>query len=506
MVTACHPLPRDIGHAQSINKGRIRMARKLKRKDRSHHDEAERTRHGPAMSPPPQTLPLRDRIAAGHALAKHMPLKDHSIWRSSLRQHDPMDLLIDSSKGRIEHLIPIRFGRMLSNPFAFFRGSAEIMAADLSLTPTTGLHVQACGDCHAVNFGGFATPERRIVFDINDFDETSQAPWEWDVKRLVASYALIGRYRNFSREDTRECAWRAARAYRKRMARYAEMPILEAWYDSFDLEELLEASGNTAMQKKISKKIREADEISSHALEFEKLAVRARPEPRIRDQPPLVYHIDDERGRHFRDDVAESFRRYKETVLPSVGTLLERYRLVDIAAKVVGVGSVGTLCAMVLLMSGSGDPLFLQVKQARQSVLEPYAGKSRVAHPGERVVRGQRLMQCASDMFLGWLTGAGAGHPHLYVRQLNDVKLKPQVEVAIPSGTKVYARYTGMALARAHCRSGDPVLLSAYMGDSEAFEDAMADFAAAYADQAERDHEAMVAAVRAGRIEIRSEA
>ncbi len=455
---------------------------------------------------PSQTASVRDRQSAGRALAKPAPLKDHAVWRAAMRHHDPVDLLIESSKGRIEHLIPIRYGRMLANPFAFYRGSAGIMAADLSRTPSSGVHVQACGDCHAVNFGGFATPERRVIFDINDFDETSLAPWEWDVKRLVASFVLLGRYRNFPLEDTRECAWRAARAYRKRMARYAEMPVLEAWYDSFDLDQLLDAVGNNGTQKKQKKKVEEATESSSHALEFEKLAVRARPEPRIRDQPPLIYHVDDERGRHFRDDVAKSFRRYRESVPPHVATVLDRYRLVDIAMKVVGVGSVGTTCAMILLMSGAGDPLFLQVKEARRSVLEPYAGASPIQHPGERVVRGQRLMQSASDMFLGWLTGAGERHLNFYVRQLNDVKIKPQIEVAVPEATKVYARYTGMTLARAHCRSGDPVLLSAYMGDSEAFEDAMADFATAYADQAERDHEAMVAAVRAGRIEIRSEA
>ncbi|WP_137180721.1 DUF2252 domain-containing protein [Roseomonas sp. AR75] len=486
------------------------MSKASKDKDRRSQDKqsakAGGAAHRAAGAPPPQTAAVRDRQAAGRALAKHTPLKDHAAWRAAQRKHDPIDLLVESSTGRIEHLVPIRYGRMLANPFAFYRGSAGIMAADLSRTPSTGIHVQACGDCHAVNFGGFATPERRVVFDINDFDETSPAPWEWDVKRLVASFVLLGRYRNFSLDDTRECAWRAARAYRKRMARYAEMPILEAWYDSFDLEELLEATGNTTLQKKLQKKVKDGTVTSSHELEFEKLAVRSRPEPRIRDQQPLIYHLDDERGRYFRDDVAESFRRYKESVLPSVATLLDRYRLVDIAIKVVGVGSVGTLCAVVLLMSGNGDPLFLQVKEARRSVLEPFAGENPIAHPGERVVQGQRLMQGASDMFLGWLTGAGKGHPNLYVRQLNDVKIKPQIEVAIPSGTKVYARYTGMTLARAHCRSGDPVLLSAYMGDSEAFEDAMADFAAAYADQAERDHEAMVAAVRAGRIEIRSEA
>jgi uncharacterized protein (DUF2252 family) len=475
-------------------------------KDDKASARADAPAQASAVTLPTQAAAIKDRRAAGHALAKHSPLKGHATWRASLRQHDPIDLLIESSKGRIEHLVPIRYGRMLVNPFAFYRGSAAVMAADLPRTQTTGAHLQICGDCHAVNFGGFATPERRIVFDINDFDETAVAPWEWDVKRLVASFVLLGRYRNFSLDDTRECAWRAARSYRKRMAAYAEMPILEAWYDSLDLEDLLDAVGESETQKKQKEKMEEAAETSSHALEFEKLAVRSRPEPRIRDQPPLVYHVDDERGRHFRDDVAESFRRYKETVQPSVASLLDRYRLADIAMKVVGVGSVGTLCAMVLLVSGSGDPLFLQVKEARRSVLEPYIGASAIAHPGERVVRGQRLMQGASDIFLGWLTGAGKGHPNLYVRQLNDVKIKPKIEVAIPSATKVYARYTGMTLARAHCRSGDPVLLSAYMGDSDAFEDAMADFAVAYADQAERDHEAMVTAVRAGRIQIRSEA
>ena len=469
----------------------------------------DRSRAGPSGADrpiaPPQTASVRDRRAAGRALAKQAPLKANATWRASLRQHDPIDLLIESSKGRVPALVPIRYGRMVANPFAFYRGSAAVMAADLSRTPSAGVHVQACGDCHAVNFGGFATPERRVIFDINDFDETSPAPWEWDVKRLVASYILLGRYRNFSQADMRECAWRAARAYRKRMIRYAEMPTLEAWYDSFDLDSLIEEGASTdALRKKQKKKVKAGSERSSHELEFEKLAVRSGPEPRIRDQPPLIYHLDDERGSHFRKDVEESFRRYKKSVLPAVQVLLDRYRVADVAFKVVGVGSVGTLCATVLLMSGANDPLFLQVKQARQSVLEPYAGANPYSHHGERVVRGQRLMQSASDMFLGWLTGAGEGHPSLYVRQLNDVKIKPQIELAVPAGTKIYARYTGMALARAHARSGDAVLLSAYMGESDAFEDAMADFAAAYADQAERDHEALVAAARAGRVDIRS--
>lgn len=476
------------------------MTRKNKN-DRTHDKAADSRRHPERHAAPPQTASVRERQAFGRSLAKHVPLKEHATWRAPLRQHDPIDLLIENSKGRVETLLPIRYGRMLVNPFSFFRGAAAVMAADLSRTPSTGVHVQACGDCHALNFGGFATPERRVVFDINDFDETAPAPWEWDVKRLAASFVLAGRYRQFSLDDTRECAWRAARSYRKRMARYAEMPLLEAWYDSFDFDDLLDETENENLRKKMEK----GADRSSHEVEFAKLAVRSKPEPRIRDQPPLIYHLDEERGPKFRKDVEESFRRYKESVQPSVHVLLDRYTLVDIAVKVVGVGSVGTLCAIVLLMSGTGDPLFLQVKEARASVLEAYAGASPIAHHGERVVRGQRLMQSASDMFLGWLTGAGLGHPSFYVRQLNDVKLKPQVEVAIPRGTKSYARYCGMALARAHARSGDAVALSAYMGDSDAFEDAMADFAAAYADQTERDHDSLIAAVRSGRLEARSD-
>jgi uncharacterized protein (DUF2252 family) len=246
---------------------------------------------------------------------------------------------------------------------------------------------------------------------------------------------------------------------------------------------------------------------SAHIKEFTKLAYQHGEQPRIRDEPPLIFHnADMQQQAAMHADAEKMVADYVASLAPERRILMQRYRFADVAMKVVGVGSVGTYCGVALFVSGNGDPLFLQVKQARQSVLEPYAGASPVAHPGERVVRGQRLMQSASDMFLGWLTGAGPGNPSLYVRQLSDVKIKPRIEVAVPDGTKVYARYTGMTLARAHARSGDPVLLSAYMGDSEAFEDTISDFAVAYADQAERDHEAMVAAVRAGRIEIQSEA
>jgi uncharacterized protein (DUF2252 family) len=465
---------------------------------KTHH------KHTAADALPPQTASVKERQAAGRALAEKTPLKEHGIWRHALRQHDPIDLLIEDDKGRTESLLPIRYGRMLANPFAFLRGSAGVMAADLSLTESTGVHVQACGDCHLSNFGGFATPERRVIFDINDFDESSHAPWEWDVKRLAASFVSGLRTNSlFDADDARDCARRAARSYRKWMARYAEMPILHAWYDSIAVDDMLEEfeSEESPAAKKWRKKLAKTSEVSAHEIEFAKLAVHTGRATRIVDQPPLIFHVDDTREPEFRQNVQKGFLRYKESLNHSVRQLLDRYELVDVARKVVGVGSVGTTCAILLLESGNGDPLFLQVKEAGASVLERYCGAAPYEHHGERVVRAQRLMQSASDMFLGWLTGAGEGHRSFYVRQLNDVKLKPTVELAVPHTAKLYARYCGRVLARAHCRSGDAVLLSAYMDDSSAFEDAIADFAVAYADQTERDHQALLAAVRAGRVE-----
>jgi len=454
---------------------------------------------------PPPTASVEDRMAAGRKLRMATPLKSHGQWQSALRRYDPIDLLIDSSKGRIETLLPIRYGRMLASPFAFFRGAACIMAADLSHSPASSLKVQACGDCHLVNFGGFATPERRIVFDINDFDETSIAPWEWDVKRLAASFVVACRDRRFSNEDSAECAWRVARSYRKRMARYAEMPVLKAWYDDFKVDELLEETENLETAALVKRKIDKARGGSTHEIEFAKLAEQRGDQPRILDQPPLIYHFEGSDQDKMRYELEESFNRYKKTVSPEVRILLSRYKLIDIAMKVVGVGSVGTKCGILLLHSGAGDPLFLQFKEARKSVLEPYAGASPYTHFGERVVRGQRLMQSSSDIFLGWLTGAGKDKLSFYMRQLNDVKIKPPIEVAMPRDMKTYARFCGAALARAHARSGDAVVLSGYIGDSEEFEDAMADFAIAYADQTERDHESLVAAVRSGRIDAQTD-
>jgi len=448
---------------------------------------------------------LNERIAAGKALRMRCPRKSHAEWQPSAERADPVDLLIENSVGRMEDLIPIRYGRMLANPFAFYRGAAAIMAYDLARTPATGLNLQACGDCHLLNFGGFATAERKLIFDINDFDETSIAPWEWDLKRLAASFVVAGRANGFDASDCREAAWLAAQTYRLRMIEFMEMPVLDVWYRALDLTEIIENMPDPQMKRFYTKKLEKATEQSAHEKEFARLAYTAGEPPQIIEQPPLIFHYGDYRDEEYRASVAGSLVGYRASLPPERRLLLDRYHLVDGAFKVVGVGSVGTFCGITLFISGNGDPLFLQFKQARQSVLEPYAGVSPFKHSGQRVVAGQRLMQAASDIFLGWFTGTGRYSLHFFVRQLNDAKIKPVAEAMNPANLKGYARMCGHALARAHARSGDAGMLSGYMGKGNVFEDALADFSAAYADQNERDHAALVEAVRSGRIEAQIE-
>jgi len=456
---------------------------------------------------PPQThiLRLDERIAKGKALREKALRKAQAEWKPPADRPDPVDTLIESSKGRMEELLPIRYGRMMVSPFTFYRGAAAIMAYDLAHTPSTGLTVLACGDCHLVNFGGFATAERKVIFDLNDFDETSFAPWEWDVKRLTASFVVAGRSNGFVPADCREAAWLAAQGYRQRMAEYAGMPILQVWNDAFDLNIIVESLADKEMKSFYTKKLASATEQSAHEKEFAKLTFSAGDVPRIVDQPPLIFHYGDNRDQEMRETAKKSLAAYRETLIPARRLLLDRFELVDYAVKVVGVGSVGTFCGILLLMSGNGDPLFLQFKQARQSVLEPYCGASPFGHAGHRVVTGQRLMQAASDIFLGWTTGTGRLKRHFFLRQLSDAKIKPVVEIMKEANLKGYASLCGRALARAHARSGDPAVLTGYMGKSTAFEDALADFGVAYADQNERDHAALVQAVRDGRIEAQTE-
>ena len=470
-----------------------------------NHQETDEAGRFISRLPQTHARDVADRVAMGKALRRETPRNVQATWKPPAKRTDPVALLVESSKGRLEDLLPIRYGRMMASPFAFYRGAAAIMASDLAHTPATGLNVQACGDCHLLNFGGFATTERRLIFDINDFDETCAAPWEWDVKRLAASFAIAGRANGFAAADCRQAAWSAAQSYRVQMAAYAQMPVLDVWYDAINLDEILNNAADKQLRGFYTKKLETATAQSAREKEFAKLAFAAGDRPRIIDQPPLIFHTGDQRDAEYRKLTEKTLTSYLELLSPDKRVLMQRYNLVDAAFKVVGVGSVGTVCAIGLLMSGKGDPLFLQFKQANKSVLEPYAGASPYQHAGQRVVVGQRLMQAAGDMFLGWATDAGADQRQFYIRQLSDAKIKPVVEIMKPANLTDYARLCGRALARAHARSGDTVVLSSYMGKSTVFEDALADFSEAYADQNERDHAALVAAVRDGRIEARVE-
>jgi uncharacterized protein (DUF2252 family) len=389
---------------------------------------------------------------------------------------------------------------MLQSPFTFFRGAAAVMAADLALTPATGVRVQACGDCHLLNFGGCATPECRVVFDINDFDETLSAPWECDVKRLASSFVIASRHNGFREADARDAAKACVRSYGKRMAEFARQRVLDVWYASIDAKDAGETFEEEETRKRLRKRLAKAARRDVLEDDFPKLADVVDGRPVIRDNPPLIYHRRRATGRpDFDENITSALAAYRESLPDDRRPLLDRYQLRDIATKVVGVGSVGTRCNIALLMADAADPLFLQVKQARRSVLEPFAGASAYRNHGQRVVVGQRLMQAASDLFLGWT--ASTDGCHFYVRQLRDMKIKPLVELFTPVTMRHYGKLCGWALARAHARSGEPAVISGYLGRSDRFARAVAQFAAAYADQNERDYESLRRALREGRIE-----
>jgi uncharacterized protein (DUF2252 family) len=460
-------------------------------------------RSSPQADPPPPRLisgpavPLAHRIAGGKALRDRIPRAAHNRWKPHEARASPLDILRAGDEGRVPELIPIRYGRMLQSPFAFYRGAAGVMAADLAVTPTTGLRVQACGDCHLLNFGGFATPERNVVFDINDFDETLPAPWEWDTKRLAASFVLAARSIGLSDRRSRDAAETCARSYRKHLAEYAEMHPLEVWYARVTSEDFL-ASLPPRMRPRIEARVDKAQAMSGSEVDFPKLAGMVAGQLGIHDIPPLIFHPQHAHGADFRARVERVLDAYRETLPEDRRALLDQYRDVDTAMKVVGVGSVGRRCWIVLMMSASNDPLFLQVKQAVASVLEPFAGKSEYQHHGQRVVMGQRLSQPASDMFLGWTTGLDG--THYYVRQLRDAKIKPMVETFDADVLHYYAKACGWVLARAHAKAGEAAGVAGYLGSSDQFDEAMGDFGVAYADQAERDHAVLKAAVRKGDI------
>jgi uncharacterized protein (DUF2252 family) len=444
-----------------------------------------------------------ERKAAGKKLRDAVPLASHGRWRARSQRPNPIDILRAADATRQPNLVPLRYGRMLQSPFTFYRGSAAVMAEDLARTPASGVRVQACGDAHLMNFGGFATPERHVIFDINDLDETLPAPWEWDLKRLVASLVLAARSNRFSDAHGREAAVACAQSYREHMRDFAAMDVMDIWYARIDDRDILAALAK-ALRSRLAKRIEKATAHSSSELVYPKLVDEREGRPRIRDTPPTIFHLEETRDPGFLDTIREVLARYKGTLPEDRRILFDRFELMDIAVKVVGIGSVGTRCLVALFTSVAGHPFFLQVKEANASVLEPHAGASLYPHHGERVVMGQRIMQPASDIFLGWVTGE-RGSRHFYLRQLRDVKLSPLVETFDAQTLVSYARCCAWALARAHAKSGDPWAIRGYLGKSDEFDNAMGQFALAYADQAERDYTALKVQVRAGTITVELE-
>lgn len=443
-----------------------------------------------------------ERYAAGKALRSKAPRTSHGKWTPAADRPDPISLLEESNLTRVPELVPIRYGRMSLSPFAFLRGSAGVMASDLANTPVSGITVQVCGDAHLSNFGFFATPERSLSFDVNDFDESLPGPWEWDLKRLAASMVVAGRQNGFTAQENRQFVVRSIREYHMLMQSMVSMQALPVWYLHLDMTELM-TMVNRKEQERLQRQEKKASRSTSLGA-FPKLTEKVDGQYRIKDDPPLIVHPEEpgdvkEKEEHEAEWIKGYFAAYVETLPDDRKILLNKYHFVDIARKVVGVGSVGTRTWVLLLMAGGdgNDPLFLQVKEAQASVLEPYLGKSSYANHGERVVQGQRLMQHASDIFLGW---THADDTDLYVRQLLDMKLSEDIATMSKREFDQYSRLCAMALARAHARSGDPTQISGYLGSSDLFEQAIASFAEAYADQTVRDHAALLAAIKEGRI------
>jgi uncharacterized protein (DUF2252 family) len=457
-------------------------------------------------------MDVRERAAVGKAARSRAPRSAIAEWKPTGDRADPVAILEGQARDRVPELLPIRYGRMAVSPFTFFRGAAAVMAADLSPAPTSGLTVQACGDAHLSNFGAFAAPDRSLVFDLNDFDETLPAPWEWDVQRLLASFEIAARGNGFKRRERGAAVATAAREYREAMRRFAAMRNLEVWYARLDVEKIMSeirSLGAKAVKRaeKGIAKARAKDSLRA----LNRLTEGAGDELRIASHPPLVVPVEElipdaSQRQEVEDRISEVLERYAESLKGDRRRLLAEYRFRHLAHKVVGVGSVGTR-SWILLMTGrdDADPLFLQAKEASRSVLEPYTGKSRFRNHGHRVVEGQWLMQAASDSFLGWCTTTDDGgmRRDFYVRQLWDGKGSIDVEAMPPSALEGYARMCGWTLARAHARSGDAVAIGAYLGSGEAFDNAAVEFASRYADQNEKDHAALLAAIDSGRLKAK---
>jgi uncharacterized protein (DUF2252 family) len=453
------------------------------------------------MATLPPDSPAAASLARGRELRRRTPRSSHGGWTAAPGRTDPVDTVVASNEGRLADLVPIRIGRMIESPFTFYRGSAAVMAGDLASTPTMGSVVQLCGDAHLSNFGVYASPERRLVFDLNDFDETHPGPWEWDVKRLAASFVVASRANGYSESSARDMAEHVGREYRGWVRRYAGMRALEVWYAAIPIQEILARVERARRRATIATTLAEGLETARRKDHMAALGKLSEPGPDggwlIRHRPPLLQRIASDDP--LRQAIPEVYRDYLRSLAPDRRVIVEKHRLVDVALKVVGVGSVGTRCYIALFRGPAGGPLFLQIKEARPSVIAPFVRGKRIRHQGERVVSGQRIMQAVSDIFLGWTTSP-ASDTEFYVRQLHDMKYGIDIAGLRPPGMELYAQVCAWALARAHARSGNVAEIAGYLGRGDAFDRALAGFGVAYADQAERDHSALVAAVRAGRL------
>jgi len=444
-----------------------------------------------------------DRYEMRKQLRKNCPRTSHAKWKAPANRHDPVELIVASNKDRIPKLIPLRHGRMVRSPFTFYRGAALNMASDLSVTPVSGINVQACGDAHLCNFGGFATPERNVIFSINDLDETLPAPWEWDIKRLAVSFFVACRNNNLTEDTAKETVLECVRSYRENMKVFSEMKTMELWHYSLCPDQLISKLKDPELKRRGMKRL-EKERARSIAEEIFPQIIQGSGESRIiQDQLPSIFHWEGHSPGEISPEAREAFSLYNKSLPPGFSHLLSRYELKDVVIKVVGVGSVGTACWVALLMTGDGDPLFIQAKEARKSVLEAYAGSSVYKNNGQRIVYGYRLMQPYSDPFLGWTEIQGGRH--YFFRQLRDIKISMKVETFGKSEMPKYADWCGQALALSHARSGDSALLSGYMGASDTFDQALAEFSSAYADQNEKDHDLLRKAIKSGRIEAEYE-
>ncbi len=455
-------------------------------------------------------LTVEQRVARGKAARNEVPRSAHAGFTVGEGRPDPVSLLERQAESRVPELVPIRYGRMSSSPFAFFRGAALIMAQDLAGTPSSGLHAQLCGDAHLSNFGVFASPERSLVFDLNDFDETIPGPWEWDVKRLAASLEVAARQNEFTAAECRSIVLAGVTSYRTSMASFAAMTNLDVWYAHLAIEQALANVRGQLDQSRVRRVEKELAKAKTrdHLSAFEKLVTDDGGKLHFQSQPPLLVPIEELVGdvdpERLQSAIRVLLRSYRTTLANDRRRLLETFDYVQMARKVVGVGSVGTRCWVVLMLGRDNeDPLMLQVKEAPPSVLEEFVGSSKYRNNGQRVVEGQRLMQAASDIFLGWqrTTGLDEQVRDFYIRQLRDWKGSVEIEQMVPSGMQVYAQMCGWTLARAHARSGDRIAISSYLGNRDVFDRAVAQFASDYADQNERDHAELLAAMKSGRVQ-----